>query len=57
MRYPYLFIMPKMYVIPPSKSSSSSFLLYFSLQPSQFKCKYPYLDNNLLGSHIIFINQ
>jgi hypothetical protein len=57
MRYPYLFIMPKMYVIPPSKSSYSSFLLYFSLQPSQFKCKYPYLDNNLLGSHIIFINQ
>jgi hypothetical protein len=48
MRYPYLFIMLKMYVIPPSKSSSSSFSLYFSLQPSQFTCKCKDLDNNLL---------
>jgi hypothetical protein len=48
MRYHYLFIVSKMYVIPPSKSSSSSISLYFSLQPSQFKCKYPDLDNNLL---------
>ncbi len=42
MRYPYL-------LIPPNKSSSSSFSLYFNLQPSQLKCKYTDLDNHLLG--------